>query len=111
MIQIPTRLLPLTVEVQAPDDDAQGQGAYLAPVAVGHVRLDRSEGLTNSDAVMTDGTAGTLYIDAVNSEGAFDIPTGSRVRLEGETRWHGVGQVRRFETFDGAVHHWEVTLL
>ena len=55
-----------------------------------------------------DAGAGTLFVDAVMSAGAFEIPAGSRVEVHG--RSYVAAKVSRFEGFNGLVHHWEVEL-
>ena len=49
-----------------------------------------------------------MYVDAVNSTGAFEIPVGSRVEARGMA--YLVREVHRFDDSDGTVHHWELSL-
>ena len=50
---------------------------------------------------------GTIYIDSVNSSGAFEIPAGSRV-LVGAGPAVFVKKCKRCCVIRGQVHHWEL---
>ena len=50
---------------------------------------------------------GTVFIDAANSTGAFEVPERSRVSIDGGELMDVV-HVETCAHFDGAVHHWEV---
>ena len=102
---IPVEHMPDTMTVEAPDTSASYGGKYLEPVTVEHVRYERAEALNPSAIKLADGASGRIWVDAVNSAGAFRIPSGSKIKLNGDTL-HVVScvELRPF----GAVHHWEV---
>lgn len=102
---IPLELLPDTMTVAAPDTGADYGGKYLEPVTVAHVRYERAEALNPSAIKLADGASGRIWVDARNSAGAFLIPAGSKITLNGDTL-HVISCVE-FRTF-GALHHWEV---
>lgn len=105
MTPIPRALLPHDVEVSAPDPDAAYEGAYLEPRTVRRVRFERAEALNPSAYKLADGAKGRIWMDARNSEGAFEVPVGSKVEVGGRT----AKALSCTPCFAGAkVHHWEV---
>ena len=52
--------------------------------------------------------AGKVYVDALNSGGAFEVPAGSRIDIGGHS--YLVAECRRCEDFNGHVHHWELVV-
>lgn len=109
MLQIPKRYLPHTVQVQVPKDSDGFGGQYEEPQTIAHVRVEPLWTLRATQYQLQDGAHGILFVDAVNSEGAFEIPAGSLVTLEGEP---SPANVLACHPFIGAdeVHHWEVEL-
>lgn len=99
---IPARLLPDSCLVREPAAD----GGFGKPRAISRVRFERAQSVVADAYRSTDAGAGTLFVDAVTSAGAFEIPSGSRVEV-GE-RSYVAAKVARFEGFNGRVHHWEV---
>ncbi|HJB54383.1 MAG TPA: minor capsid protein, partial [Candidatus Olsenella avistercoris] len=75
---------------------------------ISHVRFERAQSVVANAHRSADAGAGTLFVDAVMSAGAFEIPAGSRVEVHG--RSYVAAKVSRFEGFNGRVHHWEVEL-
>lgn len=107
MRTIPRQLMPLDCSVRVPVESTYG-GEYAEPVEMHHVRFDQGEALARRDIVLSDGSRGLLFVDAVTTEGAFEIPVGSLVTIDGEEL--SAVKATRFETFLGHVHHWEVEL-
>lgn len=100
--QIPVRLLPDTMQVKV----ALGCGKYAEAVTVEHVRFVRVQEECDDEHRDADAGSGRVYIDAVNSPGAFEIPVGSRVWIGG--RSYSVWRSRTCEGNIGEVHHYEV---
>lgn len=101
---IPARLLPDSCLVREPAAD----GGFGKPRAISHVRFERAQSVTADAHRSADSGAGTLYVDAVMSAGAFEIPAGSRVEVAGCS--YVAAKVTHLEGFNGRVHHWEVEL-
>lgn len=101
---IPVRLLPNSCLVREPAAD----GGFGEPRAISRVRFERAQSVVADAHRSADAGAGTLFVDAVTSAGAFEIPVGSRVEVDG--RSYVAAKVSRFEGFNGRVHHWEVEL-
>lgn len=110
---IPFRLLPSTMEVRVPADGDFG-GEFAEPVMIGNVRFASVEEVTprlmgggRTGYVFSDGSKGLVYVDALNSAGAFEVPEGSLVSVDGGSKMSVVKNTR-LEDFDGHVHHWEI---
>lgn len=86
---------------------ARGDGTFLPTVMVRHVRFERTESAVADAHRFTDGGAGRVIVDAVNSEGSFEIPAGSRVMV-GAGPSMLVRSCRRCCVIRGQVHHWEL---
>ncbi len=99
----PRRLLPDDMLAWAPD----GAGGFLAARMIRHVRFDREEAVVDDPHRSADGGHGTVFIDAVNSAGAFEVPAGSRV-LVGAGPAVFVKACKRCCVIRGQVHHWEL---
>ena len=78
---------------------AAGDGTYGPSVLVRHVRFERTESAVDDAHRSADGGAGRIFVDATSSEGAFEVPAGSRVL---------VVRCRRCCVVRGHVHHWEL---
>ena len=100
--QIPLRMLPDSMVVRVPD----GLGGFDDGRHVEHVRFDRVQAACDDAHRDADAGAGRVYIDGVNSPGAFLIPVGARVEIDGVSYF--VWRVRACGEFRGRVHHWEV---
>lgn len=50
---------------------------------VRHVRFERAEGVVSDAHRSADAGHGTVFVDAVNSEGALEVPAGARARRRG----------------------------
>ena len=99
---IPLRLLADGAVVRVPD----GAGSYAEGVAVSHVRFARTQSVVDDGHRSADAGSGKVYVDAVNSNGAFEVPAGSRIDIGGHSYY--VAECRRCEDFNGHVHHWEL---
>lgn len=102
---IPLELLPSTARVRVPD----GLGCFPAAAVIANVRFERA-GTASCDAHRSaDGGCGVVYIDAVNSAGAFEVPAGSRIEVDGLSM--GVRRVERHDGPGGRVHHWKLEVV
>ena len=100
---IPRRLLPDDMIVWP----AAGDGTYGPSVLVRHVRFERTESAVDDAHRSADGGAGRIFVDAASSEGAFEVPAGSRVLVGAGPSTH-VLRCRRCCVVRGHVHHWEL---
>lgn len=101
---IPRRLLSSSCLVRAPLED----GTFGEGVAISRVRFERAQSAVEDGHRSADAGAGVLFVDALASEGAFEIPAGARVDVN--ERSYLAAKVSRFEGHCGRVHHWEVVL-
>lgn len=99
---IPLRLLAEDAVVRVPD----GDGGYAEGVAVSHVRFARTQSVVDDGHRSADAGSGKVYVDALNSGGAFEVPAGSRIDIGAHSYY--VAECRRYEDFNGHVHHWEL---
>ena len=106
---IPRNLLPSEATVWEPVDGDYGGSYAQTGKTITRVRFDRMAPLQRLGYVETDGLQGILYVDAVNSPGAFAIPEGSRVQVDDLEPMAAV-KVHEYQSFNGAVHHWEIEL-
>lgn len=107
LIAIPACILTDTCTVRVPVESDYG-GEFAEPVEIGNVRFERRDPFHPDALSLGDGAKGILFVDAVNSEGAFAIPSGSLVKV-GDVEMVA-GSVAEFIGFGGRVHHWEVEL-
>lgn len=99
---IPRSALPETMTVRVPLDD----GTFGDPQVVCNVRFERTQSTCDDAHRSADAGAGTVFVDAVNSAGAFEIPAGSRVALRGRSLL--VAECHECADLFGRVHHWEL---
>lgn len=104
-MQIPRHLLTDSMTVRESDSEADYAGQYLEPRTVGRVCFQGREQLGRTSWSLADGASGRVFVDAVNSVGAFEVPVGSRVEVAGRSMECKACQAYR--AF-GRVHHWEV---
>ena len=100
---IPRRLLPDDMLVFLPD----GGGGRGESRLVRHVRFERSEECVADAHRSADAGRGTVFVDAMDSEGAFEVPAGARV-LIGSGPSMLVKACGRCCAVRGQVHHWEL---
>ena len=101
---IPRRLLPDTAIVRVPDCE----GGYEDGHAIVGVRFERTQSIVDDPHRSADAGSGKVYIDAVNSTGAFEVPAGSRIEVKGASLL--VASVKRCEAAGGRIHHWELSV-
>ena len=113
---IPPELLPSVMEVSVPVEDDEHGGSRSDPVTVRGVRLVRASevraatsGGAQGGYLVADDVTGTVYVDAANSAGAFEVPVGSLVSVDGGEAMEAV-RVQRLDHPDGTCHHWEVSV-
>ena len=100
---IPRALLPSTMQVMEPSDD----GTFGPVRTIEYVRFDRVHAVSGDDH-RADAVTGMIFVDAVNSTGAFEIPAGSRVLIDSVNLL--VKSCARFEGLNGRVHPWELAV-
>ena len=105
MLPIPRRLLPFSMTFQQPKAGDYA-GEYGEPVAIENVSFEEAENLINSGYVLSDGSAGVICIDNINSDNAQSIPVGSLVTIN-EATYNVVRCTPVRKTF-GLIHHYEV---
>ena len=81
-------------------------GSFGEPAVIAGVRFDETQSSSDDDHRSADGGAGTVFVDAVNSAGAFEVPVGSRVAVRG--RSYIVRKCHRCEDLFARCHHWEL---
>ena len=99
---IPRAALPDVMTVRLQLDD----GSFGEPAVIAGVRFDEAQSVSGDEHRSTDAGAGTVFVDAVNSAGAFEVPAGSRVAVRG--RSYFVHKCHRCEDLFGRCHHWEL---
>lgn len=100
---MPRRLLAVDMIVWPVD----GEGGFLPARLVSHVRMEWEQGVADDPHRSADAGHGLVFVDAVNSAGAFEVPAGSRVLVSaGPSAF--VKACRRCCVMHGEVHHWEL---
>ena len=99
---IPKAALPDVMTVRLVLDD----GSFGEPAVIAGVRFDEVQSVSGDDHRSADAGAGTVFVDAVNSAGAFEVPAGSRVAVRGHS--YSVRKCHRCEDLFGRCHHWEL---
>lgn len=84
-------------------------GSLGAAVKVAPVRFERTQSVVDDAHRSADAGSGVVFVDAVNSVGAFEVPAGSRASVGGGPSMLVV-KVERFDGLRGRAHHWELTL-
>ena len=98
---IPMRLLPDDMLVWPSD----GRGGFLQTRMIRHVRLEWSQAVCGDAHCSADAGRGVVCVDSVNSQGAFEVPAGSRV-IVGSSPSMFVKSCKRCVVIRGEVHHW-----
>jgi len=104
VVPIPLWLLGDSMLVSVPD----GHGGFAEPVEVSPVRFEEEQSASDDAHRSADAGAGTVFVDAVNSRGAFEVPAGSRVEIGGVSCY--VKKCKRRGGFGSSVHHWELVV-
>lgn len=99
---IPKRLLPDDMLVWP----AAGDGTFGRPALVEHVRFEMTDEVVE-DEHRSERVVGKVFVDAVNSKGAFEVPAGSRV-LIGPLPSMFVRSCKRCRVIRNQIHHWEL---
>lgn len=108
MIPLPRRLMRSTATVRVPKEGGYG-GEYEEPVTIKNVCFDANATIYVTDYQLQAPLKGVLFIDPRISEGAFEIPAGSLVSVDGEVSEATVHDCQ--PTPNAAnLHHWEVVL-
>jgi 6,7-dimethyl-8-ribityllumazine synthase len=85
---------------------SDGMGGFGEARSIRHVRAEITEAMCD-DAHRSSALSGRVFVDAVNSQGAFEVPAGSRV-LVGSLPHMIVRSCKRCAVIRGRVHHWEL---
>ncbi|MCB6760063.1 minor capsid protein [Adlercreutzia equolifaciens] len=109
MIPLPRRMLRQTATVRVPKDGPYG-GEYEEAQTIERVWFDASATIRQTDYQLQAPVRGTLFIDPNTSAGAFAIPAGSLVSVDGEVSEATVHECSPIKDGRGRVHHWEVVL-
>ena len=99
---IPRGALPDNMTVREPLAD----GTFGEPRLVCNVRFERTQRVCTDEHRSADAGSGTVFVDAVNSIGAFEVPVGSRVAIKGHSLF--VRECHACCDLFGRVHHWEL---
>ena len=98
-----------TAVVRVPAPGVYG-GEFDEPVTIENVCFDGNATIRRTDYQLQAPLKGVLYIDPKVSTGAFAIPAGSLVSIDGEISEATVHDCQ--PTPNAAnLHHWEVTLV
>ena len=99
---LPKCKLPDTMTVREPLLD----GRFGEPRLICNVCFQRTQKVSLDEHRSADAGQGTIFIDAVNSAGAFEVQAGSRVTVGGHSMF--VTECRTCCDLFGRVHHWEL---
>ena len=83
-----------------------GRGGFGETRAISGVRFEKVQRSSDDAHRSADAGAGTVFVDAVNSKGAFEVPVGSRVVIEGHS--YIVRECFAAEDLFSRIHHWEL---
>lgn len=99
---MPRAALPDTMSVRLQMAD----GSFGEPAVIAGVRFDMAQSVSGDAHRSADAGSGTVFVDATNSAGAFEVPAGSRVAVRGHS--YLVRKCHRCEDLFGRCHHWEL---
>ena len=106
---IPKCVLSQDAVVYEPSKTSDYSGEFEADgMYIAHVLYQSKKQLGRNAVKLSDGSQGLLFVDAVNSMGAYSVPVGSKVAIDGEERI--VVSVMPCLTYNGNIHHWELEL-
>lgn len=109
MIPLPRRMLRQSATVRVPKDGAYG-GQYEEPMTIGRVWFDATAPVRRTDYQLQAPVRGILFIDPRTSTGAFEVPAGSLVSVDGEVSEATVHECSPVRDGRGRLHHWEAVL-
>lgn len=98
---IPKGKLDKTMTVCTPNPD----GTFADPVAIIGVDFQEFQKASKDEHRSAQG-GGWVFVDAVNSKGAFSVPVGSRVTISG--RAYTVQESIMIGNLWSRPHHWEL---
>lgn len=102
MRPIPRSALPDVMTVRLPAED----GSFGEPQLIAGVRFERTQKVSDDAHRSADAGQGTVFVDGVNSIGAFEVPAGARVAVGGHSMY--VTESHACCDLFGRVHHWEL---
>ena len=109
MIPLPKWLMTSTATVRVPKGGMYG-GEYEEPVTVERVCFQGEAAVRRADYQLQAPMRGVLFVDPSVSIGAFEIPAGSLVSIDGEESEATVHECVPVPSA-ASLHHWEVTLV
>lgn len=107
ILPIPISVRTSSVQVRKPVESDYG-GEYGEPETIENVRFEGVSAMVRDEYRLVDGAKGLLWVDAT-SKGAFAIPEGSLVSVDGG-EWLTAASVAPFKGFGTRIHHWEIQL-
>ncbi|MBQ9042311.1 MAG: hypothetical protein IJ111_05790 [Eggerthellaceae bacterium] len=110
MIPLPKWLLTSTATVRVPAKSGVYGGEYAEPVTIGRVCFQGAASIKATAYQLQAPVKGVLFIDPNVSEGAFEIPAGALVSVDGEVSEATVHECIPVPSAAN-LHHWEVTLV
>jgi len=84
----------------------RGDGTYGEPQLICNVRFERTQKVSDDEHRSADAGSGTVFVDAMNSIGAFEVVAGSRASVNGHSMM--VAESHTCCDLFGRVHHWEL---
>ncbi len=99
---IPRSALPDVMTVRTPLED----GTYSEPQLICNVRFERTQKVLDDEHRSADAGSGTVFVDAMNSIGAFEVVAGSRAIVNGHSMM--VAESHTCCDLFGRIHHWEL---
>lgn len=111
MKPIPRSLMASSMTVAEPVTGDWG-GTYATATkdkplpVISPVRYEAAAALQRSGYVLSEGTTGLVWVDAVNSDGAYEVPEGSLLTIDGKDKV--AVKVSRYCDFGNHIHHWEI---
>ena len=109
MIPIPKWLLTSTATVRTPRSGMYG-GEFDEPVTITRVCFQGAAALMATGYQLQAPVKGVLFVDPNVSGGAFEIPAGALVSVDGEASEATVHECIPVPSAT-KLHHWEVTLV
>lgn len=88
---------------------ADGEGGFKPTCMMRHVRMEWEQATCDDAHRSADAGHGRVFVDAQNTDGAFEVPAGSRVLVGGSPSMLVVA-CKRCCVIRGQVHHWELTV-
>lgn len=109
MIPLPKRLMASTATVRTPKGGMYG-GDFNDPVTIERVCFQGEASIRRTDYQLQAPVKGVLFIDPRVSVGAFEVPAGSLVSVDGEVSEATVHECAAVPSAAN-LHHWELVLV